>query len=500
MVAKKKDMSPSEKKGFRQGLSLRNLFEGLTTNVSLMRSDLVRQLFDPRRNIDKEAGYPDNITREMYRKMYDREGVAKRIVHFWPEESWSLDPVIFETEDPKMTAWEEALDGLLKEHNIFHYLERLDIMSGIGRFGVLLLGINDGLELKEPIEGVGDDGKAIGSPPERELLYLRVLSEDAVDVSTWESNNQSPRYGKPVLYNVMLTEYDGTTGGVSSERTEAIHWTRIIHCADNLQMSDTLGDSRMLVVWNRLLDHQKVMGGSGEMFWKGAFPGLSVETLPDMPDVDLDEVSLRGQLSNYFNGLQRYLALTGVTVKSLSPQLASPKDHREVIMEDIAFSMNVPKRKLFGSEQAQLASSQDARTWNGRVKRRNEKHVTPCIVRPFIDRCMAVGLLPIIEEYEVEWPDLNTQTDQEKAEVGGKRTESLAKYVQAGCEAIIAPEDFFTLIMEMDPAEVEQIKKGLDEFETLLDLRKEQEAEAAAKAAALVPPPEAGADEDESGN
>jgi len=204
------------------------------------------------------------------------------------------------------------------------------------------------------------------------------------------------------------------------------------------------------------------------MFWKGAFPGLALETDPTIKEADLDKDSLRTSLSNYMNGLQRYLALTGMKVKSLAPQISDPTAHMDKLMENIAITLDVPKRKLMGSEQAQLASSQDSRTWNTRVGKRQEIYVTPMVIRPFVDRCIDVGVLPEAE-YDVSWPDLNTITDEEKADVAKTRTEALAKYVQGGVEAIIPPEEFLSIIMEMDPEEVEQITKAMGEFQEDLD-------------------------------
>jgi hypothetical protein len=447
--------------------------EGLISNNTLVRSDLISKLFDGRREIDTEVGYPADITVEMYKRMYDREGVAKRIVHFWPEESWCLDPLVYETVDvDEETPFEKELKQLLKRKNLFHYMQRVDEMSGIGTFGLLLLGFDDGKPLSEPMEGVEaaflrhEGGEPFSSAQTRRLLYLRIFAEDHADVNRREGDSTHPRYGKPVDYNLRIVEY-GQSGEVILEETHLVHWTRVIHVADNREMSEVHGTPRLKGVWNRLLDHQKVMGGSGEMFWKGAFPGYALETHEGADDVEFDAEGLRDSMQNYFNGLQRYLALTGVTVKSLTPQMGDPTSHRQAIMDDIAFSMGVPKRKLFGSEQAQLASTQDSRTWNGRVMRRNNKHVTHSIVRPTIDRLMMAGVLPpltVEDDYEVHWPDLNTVTDEEKALVAKTRTEAYATYVSGNVDQVIPPHDYHVVVHGMDPQEAEQLMESAREY------------------------------------
>ena len=84
----------------------------MISNASLMRSTLLNKLIDPRRDIDQECGYPKELTTQQYRIMYDREGVASRVVSFFPEECWDQDPEVFETEDPNETAFETALGDL----------------------------------------------------------------------------------------------------------------------------------------------------------------------------------------------------------------------------------------------------------------------------------------------------------------------------------------------------------------------------------------------------
>lgn len=482
------------KKKTKTGLS--SVVNSLVTNATLMRSELVSKLFDPRRDIEKEAGYPRTITAEMYRAMYDRDGTANRVTRFWPEESWTMNPEIFETEDPSKTPFEEAFEELNKRKHLFHYMQEIDVISGIGRYGLLLLGFDDGMELSEPMEGIpaAEDGEAPKkTTTPRKLLYLRLFSEESVEVSTVETDKENPRYGQPTHYELLLTTSsdDGTEAGLQTQNIERlrVHWSRVIHVAEKKEQSETYGTPRQKVVWNRLLDGQKVMGGAGEMFWKGAFPGYSIETNPNIPDVDLDTTTIRTQLSNYFNGLQRYLALTGVTVKSLTPQMGDPTSHRNAIMEDIAFAMGVPKRKLFGSEQAQLASEQDTRTWNGRVSRRCEMHVTPMIIRKVVDRLVWAGVLPVPPKgYEVFWPDLNAQTDMEKADIAAKRTEAFSKYVSGNVASLIAPEDYLTMIHGMDDEEVEQILDGMREhLEDMLDHQEQMQPQDPPQEAAAPP-------------
>jgi hypothetical protein len=93
----------------------------LLTNAFLFRRDLFSKLLDTRRNIDAECGYPDIITPQTYRAVYDRMGLGTRVVSVYPEESWSVDPEIYDDEDPSTeTDFESETKQLIKKKNLWH--------------------------------------------------------------------------------------------------------------------------------------------------------------------------------------------------------------------------------------------------------------------------------------------------------------------------------------------------------------------------------------------
>lgn len=437
----------------------------LVANALLSRAALVTKMLDPRRDIDDEAGYPTDITNEQYRRLWEREGIARRIVKCFPDESWALSPVIFETEDPKKTQFETAFDELEKRLNFFHYLHRIDILSGIGRYGVLLIGFDDGGKLDEPVEGINARGEQEGQPKERKVIFLRAFDERLATVDSRETDLTNPRFGHPTFYTLRFKDMEeGNTGGAAGAASGAtgavttishrVHWSRVIHVADNRETSEVFGVPRLQSTFNRNLDLRKIYAGAGEMFWKGGFPGYAFEVDGSS---DLDTDTLRSQLELYQHGLQRYLALQGVTVTSLDVQVANPKAHVEINLDAIAITLGVPKRKFIGSEQAQLASEQDERTWNKRVSRRQEQYVTPLLIRPTVDRLIAVGALPAPSEengYTVNWPDLNTTTDEDRAKVAERVTKALAQYVSLGVDQLFPPAEYLSMIHGFSPEEV----------------------------------------------
>ncbi len=466
-------------------------------NASSTRANFMQKLFDERRDIDVECGYPEEISIEMYKKMFAREGVAKRVVKLMPEESWIVDPKIMEDEKTEETVFEKAWNELQDEKNLYQFLARGDVLSGIGCFGILFLGFSDGEVMEKSVPGINERGEKEGNT-NLELLYIRTFDQSVVTVQKKEEDPDNPRFGQPTLYQISFLEVTDTASttvdldsvipedqkstGEAKTVTRLVHWTRIIHLADNREMSEIFGVPRMQPVFNRIMDVRKVLSGSGEMFWKGAFPGYSFELLPQAAEAGatVDADSLATQFEDYQNGLQRYLALTGMTAKSLAPQVADPTAHMTAIMQNMAVTLNIPLRILLGSEQAKLASTQDKETWNGRVAYRQNKYLTPMEIRPFIDRLIMVGVLPEPKQYMVKWPDLNTSTEIELAEVADKKTQALAKYVGGGVDSIIPPSEYLTIIMEMDPKEVKVIMEAAGTGNNELDIDEDEAAAALA--------------------
>ena len=119
----------------------------------------------------------------------------------------------------------------------------------------------------------------------------------------------------------------------------------------------------------------------------------------------------------------------------------------------------------------QLASGQDAKTWNARVRRRQTLYAEPMVLRPFIDRLIAMGVLPPAQEggYDVSWADLNTLTDMERADIADKITTALAKYVAGDVEQIIPIAEYLSMVHGLTADEVEQIISALESMQMDVD-------------------------------
>jgi len=434
----------------------------LAQNATLMRSELLTKMLNPGKDIDFECGYPVAITTQEYKDMYERNGIASRVVDIFPEESWVVLPDVYENEEPKKTEFEDMLDVLDNDMHIYQVLQEADMLCGIGRFGVVLLGLSDGKNLKEVVDGIDPKtGEVTNSKKELKLLYLKVFDENSVDIDKLEEDSKSPRYGMPVTYTIKFAQ---TTKETEKTITKTVHWTRIIHLADNRRGSSMFGKPRMKKVYNYLLDIRKILGGSGEMFWKGGFPGYAFKVDPEMTLTDSDKEAIKDDMRNYAQSLQRYLSFTGIEVNTLDPQVEDPTGHLDVQIDAICITIGVPKRIFVGSERGELASTQDSKTWNKRIAKRQTQYLTPYVIRPFIDRLIAFGVLPEPVEYFVDWPDLNAPSDNEIAETAVKKTDAMSKYVAAGVDTLVPPKEYFVMFLGMTVEEAEQIEKAADRY------------------------------------
>ncbi len=412
------------------------------------RRELFSQLgksYSGSRDLYKALGYSKSLEYSDYFARYTRQDVAKRIIDLPVSATWRKRPELVESED-EQTPFEKKWEELVKSNQVFHHLSKVDTLSGIGRYGVLLIGAGDGKSLVEPLRKASD------------VLYLKAFSESNVSISSWEKDVNNSRYGLPHMYNLTL---------LNAERTNSqpmrVHHSRIIHVADGLQ-DNIYGTPKLECIFNRLQDLEMVAGSSAEMFWRGGFPGLAFKMDKDSDPSTLDLDDIKDEITEYLNDFNRYIRVQGIEIKSLAPQVSDPSNHVAVLLDIISAGVGIPKRILIGSERGELASSQDEKAWLDKVDERRRNYVEPMILRPFVDRLIEVGVLPKPkEDYTVEWADLQVPSETEEAEVARIRMEALAKYVSApGADQIIPPEIFLKKIMKFSKTEIEQILDSLE--------------------------------------
>ncbi len=309
--------------------------------------------------------------------------------------------------------------------------------------------------------------ESFGPQPTRQhrLLFLRCFDESLVQVVRYEWNVRNPRFGLPVMYRVTLNDPREQHSGIGLPlATVFVHWSRVIHVADNLQSSEIFGVPRMRPVLNAILDDRKITGSSAEGYFRaGCSPVYSIETHPTLGgDVEVDKQGLLDQVEQVTNGLQRWLLTSGLSIKTLPPAVIDPKSYHDIQIEKVCIQLAMPVRVFKGSERGELASSQDDETWNERVTARRHFYITPRIVVPFIDRLIQVGVLPEPDSddgYTVYWPDPESLNDKDKAAICLSNTQALSAFIAGNGESAMTLKDFFSnpKFLNMDDDEAESI-------------------------------------------
>jgi uncharacterized protein len=466
------------------------VMQRMVGNILAARQEWLRRVTggDPRRDIADECGYNKNPTVQDYQDLVDRHSIAGKVNSLWAEESWQVSPSVYEDEDSEtVTPFEQAWDALDKQlageesffeeeegGAIFPALELVDKLSGIGHYGVLLLGVDDGRELNQPVRGYNEkntapagrdhDGKLyvpsvngvysltvnVEQTTGRQLLYLSAFPESLAPVVQWEANKTSRRYGQPTMYRVTMCDptKEGEVG-TPPAATEDVHWTRVIHVADTFHHAPTslvMAVPRLQPVLDHLYNLSKLYGADAEAYWRNCVAKMILETQPsDGGDVDVDHTSLKDMFERAGTGMQAYYFLRNLTGKVLPPLVCDPTNHILAQLQAIAIKIGCPLRVLMGSEQGKLAADQDSTKWNKSLARRQKNYNTPRLIRPFVNRLVGVGVLPRpADSVKCDWPAINTQNDLEKAQIFLVKTQALAAYVSGNVESLVPPLDYLT--------------------------------------------------------
>lgn len=399
------------------------------------------------RDIYQALGYPDTITFNDYAAKYARQDMARAVINRPISFTWKGPLVIAEAGTEEETKLEKEWKILEKDLKLKNKFVRLDKLSSIGTYGILLLGFDDVTTTEEwtkPVEGA-----------KRKLIYVKPLSEGNAAIASYIENPKDPRYGLVDLYDVEFSN-----PGLDSTTTLRVHHSRVLHVAPELLENEIEGEPPLKSVYNRLLDLEKLVGGSAEMFWRGARPGYQAIVDKGATITPTVEAGLQDQIDEYEHNLRRMIVNQDVEYKALEQQVSDPGKHVDVVIQMISAVTGIPKRILTGSERGELSSSQDETGWLNLIQTRREEHAEVNIIEPFVDICIKYGVLPepSTGDYQVVWLDLFAPSDKDKAEVGKIRSDALKDYANDPiAQSIVPPEAFFEWFLGLDEDQREKI-------------------------------------------
>jgi len=270
------------------------------------------------------------------------------------------------------------------------------------------------------------------------------------------------------MYQITATDVrSGLSGGIAALPNDTInvHYTRIIHIIDDALENEIVGIPRLEAIFNRLQDLEKIVGGDAEMFWRNARPGYQGIVEKDFTLTTEMRDALKEQIDEYEHNLRRMLINEGIKYEALVQTISDPKSHVDIQIQMISAVTGIPKRVLTGTECGELASSQDATEWRAWIQSRREDFAEPNIVRPFVNRCIELNILPKPkEDYSVLWSDLYAMSEAEVVKIGLDRATALKNYASVPmAETYVPPNAFMEYFLGLNDDQIELVRQMVDE-------------------------------------
>lgn len=380
----------------------------------------------------EQYGYPEEVTFAALLKAYERGGAAHGAVQRLLDGCWQEYPRIKQPDADAETPWEESAEDILEGVDAWRKLRDFDRRNMVGRYAALVYRVADGLQLREPM------GRA------HKLVDLVPLYESQITPSMWDTDQTSPRFGLPVMYSMRARrpEQIGTAPGQPDMQVE-VHWTRVQILAEGGVGDMFDGVPLLRAGFNHLVDLEKISGGSAESFLKNSARTVTLEfdaqsnigaiaATPGQttPTGSALATAINDKVKDLNRNHDAALVLQGGKANTLQTTVSDPAPSFEVAANLFASSVRIPYTILFGQQTGRLASNEDRKDFAARCGARRETELTPMITE-FVRRMQAAGIIPA-GDFEIEWPELDAPTEDDKVTILGKMTAAMQQAAAAG--------------------------------------------------------------------
>lgn len=427
-----------------------------------------------------EFGYPEQVEFDGYYRAYERNAVAHAAVHNLLDSCWVDSPTIIDGEEGKesteTTPWEKQVTKLLKRH--WPKIKDADRRNLVGRYSALLIQFKDGGDWKQPVNVA--TVKALG---EKAVIRLIPAWESQVVPGTYVTDMQSERYGQPEFY-YFNEQPVGDDKAYGPTRSVQVHPDRIIIICEGSEDENMLSGVPFLRAgYNKLLDLEKISGGSAEGFLKNASRqlGIAFDKDTDMDSLKKSAVeagfkdlgdALNDKITRMNRGTDAALVMQAGAPSVLSVAAADPSPSWTVAANEFSASIQSPFTIQFGQQTGRLASDEDKTAWAKRCNGRRWGHQTT-LVTVLIERFWTTGVIsaPASGEVTLAWSDLLAPSEKDKIANMQAMAEVAQKTQQAfGTSAIDANE--IRAVGELEPMKQPEIpdpNKKLTDKDPLTD-------------------------------
>lgn len=375
-----------------------------------------------------QYGYAEHIGFDMLLAAYERGGAAHGAVHKLLDGCWQKLPRIKSPASDKESAWEKKTTKIMRSINGWAKLRDLDRRNLVGRYAALIYRVGDGKALSEPMARA------------TRLVDLIPIYESQIKVTKWHSDAAAENYGTPAMFQYRRMALPGVDTQGRPEEWADVHPTRVQILAEGSVGDFFEGVPLLRAGFNRLVDLDKIAGGSGESYLKNSARTIvfkydantAVQAIPG-PDGQ-ESQSVRGAHEAQAQALNRStdasIVMQGGDATTLQTTISDPTGPWTVAANEFAASVRIPFTILFGQQTGRLASDEDKSDFANRCASRQEVELTP-MLEELVRRLQAAGLIDA-GEFEVEWPPVNAPSEKDKAELLGKMTAAMQQAFQAG--------------------------------------------------------------------
>lgn len=385
-------------------------------------------LFGHKHDHYKDFGWPLELTFDQLHRMFTRNSLAAAAVNKTVGKTWQDNPEIWETEKPAESDAESEIRQRFEDLRVWQTMAEADRRSLVADYSGVILRLRDGRRLNEPVGPVS--GGLAG------LVEVIPAWSGQLIVSEWQTDQRADDYGKPTMYQFNETAV-GTNPTGGRNRQFSVHPDRVIVWSAD---GTVHGRSALAVVYNDLVDAEKVKGGGAEGFWKAsrgapvitAKEGLKPSDVAKTMGVTTDEVldKINQQIDLFNQGFDKGLLLGGMDAKPMDINLPTGDHFFNGPVSCLAAGFGIPVKILLGSQTGERASTEDAREWDQTNMSRRNNYCRP-LIREFINRLERFGLLEK-KDWFIGWADLTDSTAGEKMQRAKDMSEINAKLQPAG--------------------------------------------------------------------
>lgn len=397
--------------------------------------------FEGRRNLYDALGYDEtsDLSFATFWSRYQRDGLATALVDRFVGSTWQTLPVatpgpddegeasVDESSDFSRAVSELFDGGALRQpfgsslrRSVTEAIELADTYATIGDYSLLFIGFRDSDDETSLSDPVGESSGASSGDISDDVAYVEPVNQAQVaDIEVVEERDD-PRYDLPEEYDIQFGNERGS---------ETVHHSRVIHIPEGTRISALRGTPFLLKGWNRFDDIEKLLGGSAEQAWRGAYNGMAVHPPRDADGnlvlFDDDEGDgIEKQVEEYRHNMRRVIRSTG-EIETLDPNVADVSNHIEMHFRAISAAYDIPQSIYMGNETGERATTEDRAQWAETIAGRRNRHAEQRIIRPLLDRLNYAGAIDTPDEYTISWESLTEISDQEWADLMKTKSQAI---------------------------------------------------------------------------